>query len=356
MPALNFPDEPRPHPFIFLVAVVVAGILIYPFITPLILSVITAYVLVPVVERLAVRTRSYRTALSILVIIIGLPIIFAVLYLSSNIALFLQDIAGFGDQLNAIIKAISDAIAEAGLGTYSEYFLGAQDITSRTTALTISLAMDFVTSIPSFLLSFVIYLYATYHFMHNWHKIIDHIKAYAASLSPEDEHFLSSIQRGLKMSFDVLFLSYITMSVIVTAVSFIVYSVFGAPYALLLSILTGLFSFLPILGVWMVYVPVSAYMYYTGNIFAAAGIMIFGVVILTLFMPFILQPYLGAKTSGVSSLTILLGFFSGPVIFGAKGLLLGPILFVIMETIIVEYMRYRISKYEKKNSAGIELK
>ena len=216
----------RSHPFIFLVAVVVAGILIYPFITPLILSVITAYVFMPMVERLAVRTRSYRVALSILIVIIGVPIIFAVSYLSSNIALFLQDISGFGDKLNAAIKIISDTIAGAGLGAYSGYFLGAQDITSRATALTISLAMDFVTSIPFFLLSFVIYLYATYHFMQNWNKIIDHIKAYAASLSPEDEHFLTSIQRGLKMSFDVLFFSYVTISVIVTVASFIVYSVF----------------------------------------------------------------------------------------------------------------------------------
>jgi predicted PurR-regulated permease PerM len=55
---------------------------------------------------------------------------------------------------------------------------------------------------------------------------------------------------------------------------------------------------------------------------------------------------MGAKKSGVSALTILLGFFSGPVIFGAKGLLLGPILFVITETVIVEYMLYRVSEKE----------
>jgi predicted PurR-regulated permease PerM len=351
MPASkSFSDKTRSHPFIFLAALIVAGILIYPFITPLILSVMTAYVLMPVVKWLEVRTHSHRTALIILVVIIGLPIIFAVSYLSSNIALFLQDISGFGDQLNAIIKAISDVIAGAGLGTYAGYFLGAQDITSRITALASSLAMNFVTNIPSFLLSFIIYLYATYHFMHNWNKIIDYIKAYTASLSSEDKHFFTSIQRGLKMSFDVLLLSYITMSVIVTAVSFIVYAVFGAPHALLLSILTGLFSILPILGTWMVYVPVSAYMYYTGNIFSAAGIMIFGVVVLTAFIPYILYPYLGAKTSGVSALTIFLGVFSGPIIFGTKGLLLGPILFVITETIIVEYMRYRISGHEDENS------
>ena len=338
--------EPRSHPLIFLAAVAVAGIMIYPFIVPLILSVITAYVFNPIVKRLEVHTRSYHIALGVLVIIIGLPIIFAVSYLSANAALFLKDIAGFGDKLKEVISAVSNAIAGIGFGTYAGYFLSAQDITSKIIAFTISLASDFVKSIPFLLLEVVIYLYATYHFMRNGHKISDFIKAYASTLPAEDEHFVSSILSGLKRGFDVLFLTYITTSLIITAASFVGYSVFGAPHAFLLALLTGLFGFLPIFGVWMVYVPVAAYMYYIGNVFAAAGIMVFGFVVLTIFIPFILQPYMGAKKSGVSALTILLGFFSGPVIFGAKGLLLGPILFVITETVIVEYMRYRVSEKE----------
>ncbi len=59
--------------------------------------------------------------------------------------------------------------------------------------------------------------------------------------------------------------------------------------------------------------------------------------LLIIFVPFILQPYLGEMKSGVNALTILLGFFSGPIIFGVKGLLLGPILFVITETILEEH-------------------
>ncbi|MDO9096823.1 MAG: AI-2E family transporter [Candidatus Methanoperedens sp.] len=347
MPASNkLSNELRSHPLVFIGAVAVAGILIYPFIIPLILSVITVYVFEPIIKRLEVHTRSYHIALGILVIIIGLPIIFAVWYLSANAAVFFQDIEGFGNKLNAFISAISDAIAGIGFGTYTGYFLSAQDITSKITMFAISLASDFVKSIPFFLLEFVIYLYATYHFMRNGHKIIDFIKAYASTLPAEDEHFVSSILSGLKRGFDVLFLTYITTSLIITAAAFVVSSVFGAPHAFLLALLTGLFGFLPVLGVWMVYVPVAAYMYSTGNIFAAAGIMVFGVVVLTIFIPLILQPYMGAKKSGVSSLSILLGFFSGPIIFGAKGLLLGPILFVITETVIVEYMRYRISGQE----------
>lgn len=339
------------HPSIFLAAVVVAVILTYPFITPVLLSVITTYVLYPIVKRIEVHTRSYHIALGILVIIIGLPILFAVLYLSVNAALFFQDIQGFGDKLKNVISGVSYAISGIGFVTYTGYFMSAQDITAKIIGFSISLVSDFIKSIPFLILEVVVYLFATYHFMLNGHKIIDVIKAYASTLPAEDEHFFSSIMKGLNRGFDVLFLTYITTSLIITAASFVGYSVFGVPHAFLLAILTGLFSFLPILGVWMVYVPVAAYMHYEGNILAAGGVMVFGVVVLTILIPFILQPYMGARKSGVSSLTILLGFFSGPVIFGAKGMILGPIIFVILETIIVEYVRYRISEHENLVSA-----
>lgn len=337
---------PRSHPLIFIAAIFIASILIYPFIIPLMLSVITAYVLLPLVKRFEVYTRSYNIALGIIVVIIGITIILAVWYLSANTAIFFQDISGLGAKFQEIISGISNTLKEVGFGTYTGYFVSAQDITSKITAFAITVISDLLKSIPFFLLESVIFLYATYHFMRNGQKIIDFVRAYAATLPVEDEHFIKSILNGLKRGFDVLFLSYFTISLILAGSSLVGYVVFGVPHAFLLAILTGLFGFLPIFGVWMVYVPAAAYMYYSGNIFAAAGLMIYSVLVLTIFIPVFLQPYLGAKKSGVSALTILLGFFSGPVIFGAKGVLLGPILFVIIETIIVEYMRYRISGHD----------
>jgi len=133
----------------FLAAVVVAGILIYPFITPLILSVITAYIFNPIVKRLEVHYTFLSYSSWILVIIIGLPIIFAIWYLSANAAVF-SDIAGFGDKLKEVIQAISDTIAGIGFGAYAGYFLSAQDITSKTIEFAIKLASDFIKSIPFF--------------------------------------------------------------------------------------------------------------------------------------------------------------------------------------------------------------
>ncbi len=344
MPLSNLVHKRHSHPLVFIAAVILAGFLIYPFITPLMLSAITAYVLRPVVKRLQIHTRSYHLALGILVLIIAIPIIIVISYISSNSALFFSDIMDFSDKIKTAISAVSGIISATGFGAYANYLMGAQDITARLTAFSIALASEFIKKLPVYALDFVIYLYATYHFMREGGIAVRFVKSYASTLPAEDEHFLSSILKGLRRSFDVLFLSYITMSVIITIISFIMYSIFGAPHAAILAVLTGLFGFLPILGVWMVYVPVAVYMYTIGNVFAAVGIIVFGVAILNLFIPIVLQPYLGSKKSGISPLTILLGFFSGPIIFGAKGILLGPILFVMVETIIVEYMRYRIAE------------
>lgn len=142
------------------------------------------------------------------------------------------------------------------------------------------------------------------------------------------------------------------MSFITTVFSFIGYYIFGVPYAFLLAILTGLFGFLPVFGTWMIYVPAAAYMYYIGNTFAAGGIMVFGVLILTVLIPMFLQPYFGSKQSDVNPLAIFIGFFSGPIIFGAKGILIGPIIFVVVQTIIHEYIIFRIEN--EKNALSYE--
>ncbi len=332
----------RSHPAIFLVAIGIAIVMISPFITPLILAAITTYILRPIVKRIESYKLLSNLAIGILTFIIALPIALAFSYISTNAGEIFGDIAGLGNMITALISSFSDYISAAGLGTYTNLPLGASEITTSLTSFGLGLASDLIKSIPMLLIDIVIYLYATYYFMSCGHNAVNSIRSYASTLQKEDEQFISSIMKGLKKSFDVLVMSYVTMSFIVFVLSLIGYYIFGVPHALILAVLTGLFSFLPVFGTWMVYVPAAAYMYYSGNIFSAGGVIAFGVVVLTIFIPMVLQPYFGSKQSDVNPLTIFLGFFSGPIIFGAKGMLLGPIIFVVVHTIIHEYMVFRI--------------
>ncbi len=332
----------RSHPAaIFLVAIGIAAIMIYPFITSLILAAITTYIFSPIIKKMEEHKLFSSIGLGILTILIGIPIVLAFSYLTTNIGQIFGDITGLSGKITSFISVFSDTISSMGLGTYIDLPLGAKEITAKLTSIAIGIISGFVTSIPILLLDIVIYLFATYYFMRNGHEIICAVKDYALTLPPEDETFITSIIKGLKKSFDVLIISYIGMAFITSAFSFIGYYIFGVPHAFLLGIITGLFGFLPVFGTWMIYAPTAAYMYYTGNAFAAGGILVFGVVILNAFIPFVLQPYFGSRQADVNQLTLLIGFFSGPIIFGAKGLLLGPIIFVVVQTIIHEYIILR---------------
>lgn len=333
----------RTQPVVFLIAIGIALVMIYPFITPIVIAAITTYMFGPIINRLEEHRRIYNITLILIIIFTGLALLSSIFYISRNAEEVLEDILGLGEKINVIISTFSAIISNIGFGKYVNLSPNAGDLTGKLTSYAVNIISDIVKSVPIMILNIVIYLGASYYFMRNRHKIIKSVNAYISTLPDEDGQFASSIMRGLKKGFDILIISYITMSIIISAISFIGYSIFGVPHALLLAILTGIFGFLPIFGAWMIYMPVAAYMYITGNIFAAGGIFVFGIVILNFLIPMILQPYLGSQKSNVHPLTIFIGFFSGPIIFGAKGIFLGPIILVIAETIIFEYIELRTS-------------
>ena len=336
----------RSHPAVFITAIGIAAIMVYPFITSLTLAAITTYMFSPLIRKMESHKIFSRIVPVVLIVILGLPIILIASYLITNSGQILKDITGLRDIATYIIQAFSSSISNLGLGGYGD-LIGAREVTAKLSTFAIDIASGFIKTIPILMLDIVIFLYATYYFMSNGQRIMKSVSDYASTLTQEDEKFISSILKGLKKSFDVLVLSYITMSVIISVVSFVVYYIFGVPHAFLLSILTGLFGFLPVFGTWMVYVPAAAYMYYIGNTFAAIGIIVFGILVLSIFIPMVIQPYLGYKQSDVNPLSILIGFFSGPIIFGPKGVIIGPIVFVVVQTIVHEYIAFRIDNEKR---------
>lgn len=207
------------QPVVFLAAIGIAVIMIYPFITPIVLAAITTYIFHPIMKRLEEHKRLYRIALVLITILTGLALFTSIIYVSRNAGQVMEDISGLGEKINAFISAFSATISNVGFVKYINLSPDAGELTGKLTSYAINIISDIVTSLPIMLLNIVIYLYASYYFLHNSDKIIKSVKAYISTLTDEDGQFASSIMRGLKKGFDVLILSYITMSIIITAIS-----------------------------------------------------------------------------------------------------------------------------------------
>lgn len=333
----------RPHTIIFAAILLLALIFMLPFATTLLLAAITAYAMHPLVHGIRKILHSYRLSLLVSLLIIIVPFELFFRYAAGDITPLLGDIKSFGGEANTLLEFVRVQLSRYGLETYAA---GLQNILSNMTEYIVQVAATILKALPRALLNIAIYLFATYYFLRDGHKIVKYIDEFIDTLDSEEKSLFRSIMNGVKKSFDILFTSYISMAAITAALAWAGYYAIGVPYSAFLGLLTGLFAFLPLLGAWMIYVPAAIYEYSTGNVNAAILVVLYGLLVLTALTDLIIRPAIGARKTGVSPLTIFLGFFSGPIIMGATGMIVGPIVFVLAETVLKEYIEFKVR--EKK--------
>lgn len=145
--------------------------------------------------------------------------------------------------------------------------------------------------------------------------------------------------------FSVVFYGNILLAIIASGVGAIVFSFISSTfpggdalfYPVLIGFLCGITSLIPIIGVKLVYIPVTIMLLINNWLIYDSTVQIILFPILFLLTAFIIvdtipdligRPYLGSR-GGVSTGILVLSYTLGPLTFGWYGLFLGPILFVL---------------------------
>lgn len=326
---------------IVLAAAAVGLWLVLPFSTALVLAGISAYILHPMVSKLRRTLGWYDLALILSLLIIIAPAVLFLNYAAGDITPLINDISGITGSLKSVFDTLTVYAANYGLDHYLDNI---PELIGKLQVVASAQLEQLLKNIPHIALSIVVYLFATYYLLKDGDKIGDLFTSYAKSLPRRDTEALMNLFRGIKNGFDVLFFSYVTLSLIITVLAWIGYFMLKVPYPGIFAVLTGIFAFLPLVGTWVGYGFASIYMYsHTGSIIHALAVIIYGALVLSVIPEIILKPALGSKVGEVHPLTIFLGFFGGPILFGVKGFLLGPIILVIAETVIKGYAHYNIA-------------
>ena len=122
---------------------------------------------------------------------------------------------------------------------------------------------------------------------------------------------------------------YLVLFILTAFESFLVFWFAGLhEYAILLSIITALIDFLPVLGVSATMVPMMIYQVVHGE-YMSAVIMVIGLIIMTIIRRFV-EPAVLGKSLKMHPLITLLAMAAGVYIWGAGGFLLGPVLAIII--------------------------
>jgi len=117
--------------------------------------------------------------------------------------------------------------------------------------------------------------------------------------------------------------------------------IFGIPNPLLWGFLGVLISFLPVIGVPIIWIPAGLIQIFgQHNYVAGIGILIWGTIVST--ADNFVRPYIQKKVGKIHPLITIIGVFMGLPIFGLLGLFIGPLLlsyaFLVTKMYVEEYV------------------
>ncbi|WP_435095390.1 AI-2E family transporter [Halarchaeum sp. P4] len=316
----------------------VLGYVIYSFIGTFIFGVFIYYAIRPVYRRLRTRIRPRTLAAAVSICVFALP---ALLLLAYALAIGLQE-------LNAYLSAHPDSFEqlEVMLQPYIDVSSIVQDpqsiLDSPDALAAVQQVLDAAQGYLGFLggtalhafmmLIIVFYLLRDDQRLASWfHRRFD-----------DADGVVHAYAKRVDQDFSNIFFGNILNAVLTAAIGAISYSLLdyvapagvAIPYPALVGLLVGVASLVPVVGIKLVYVPVSLLLLFRASN-AAPGAFWFpalfigiSFVVVDVVPDLVLRPYVSGRNLHLGM--VMLAYIFGPLLFGWHGIFLGPMLLVLV--------------------------
>jgi predicted PurR-regulated permease PerM len=335
---------------LFLVTVIFCLIL-QPFIYPIFWAAVIAALFNPVYKRLNsfFKHPNLSSSLSILlvVIIILLPITILGLLLFRESFNLYERLSTNQQQIRENILHLAETIKHNSVTArlqIDESFLTDKigEVTQDISVFMFKEIKDFTQNSLTFLVMFVIMLYALFFFIRDGEKLLKKIM----HLSPIGKKYEVMLYEKFTETASATIKGTIFVGGLQGTIGGIMLALVGIKSALICGIFMIFFSIIPGIGSAIIWFPAALFLIFTGHVWAGIFVILFG----TFFIGTIdnlLRPILVGKDAEMHPLLILLSTLGGIGLFGVSGFLMGPIiaaLFVSFWKIYEEFYHKELLK------------
>lgn len=194
----------------------------------------------------------------------------------------------------------------------------------------------------------ILYLFlgmiAFYYFLKDGRKFLASIVALSPLPDAEDAKILSR----LEIAINSIIRGTLVIALIQGVLTGIGLTIFGVPSATLWGSMAAVGALVPGVGTAVVFLPAVLFLFFTGNTFAAIGLLVWGVLAVGLIDNF-LGPVLVGRGVRIHPLLILFGVIGGLGFFGPVGFLLGPLVLSLLYALLDVYREL----FVKKNTSAV---
>ncbi len=222
------------------------------------------------------------------------------------------------NQITVAINTFTSKIASSFLNKFTDLFLNS----------------------PIILLHTILILFVFFFGLRDGDKVVNYIQ----NLSPLSKESEKKIFKQFKeITYSVIY-GNIVVGIIQGIATGIALFILKIPNALIWTLISIFVGVLPMVGTWVIWVPVDIYLFTIGRTTAALGLLIYGLLVI-IWIDNLTRMIIVSKTTKINSAIVLVSMVGGMFVFGVLGLILGPL--------IISYLLLLLDSYKDKKTASL---
>lgn len=327
--------------FCLAASLAVVYFILKPFLAPLILAAVFAYLFQPVQRRLA-RLFGGRESLAALattlaaIVLLLLPIGLLGAQIFKESTHLYASLAGQGTGgLIGAVERIADA-ARARLPFPVGADLSVWQYAQQALGVLASHLGPIFSSVAGMLLSTFVFLTAFYFLLKDGGRL----KAYLVDTSPLEDRDDEMIAARLESAVSASVKGSLTIGLVQGVLTGVGFAIFGIPNAALWGSVAAIAALVPAVGTALVIAPAILFLFLTGSTFSAVGLLAWGVTTVGL-VDNLLGPRLIGRGMQLHPLVVFLAVLGGLSFFGPLGFFLGPLALSVCLALIDIYSSLR---------------
>jgi predicted PurR-regulated permease PerM len=322
---------------IFVIVLYLIFRILQPFLLPIFLAVVLFTLLDPLNQKLLVKLHG-KASLSALAICVGLTILLVVPLVLLSIALARQA----GELYNLLrdpntlskLQAWADPATNPRIAQIERLLpesITTADIWPKISeqAQGVGLALlggitAIIGKIFSFIVDYIIVFFGLFFLLRD----SSYFAAALRRISPLDDRDELMFVETFRSMTNATVVGTLLTAAAQGLISGLIYLILGVPNAVLWGTLTGLTSLVPVVGTAAVWIPITLFLFFTGEPYRALFVLILQAVVVGSVDNF-LRPFLIEGHVKMHTLLIFFSILGGIGYFGFFGVILGPLVFAI---------------------------
>ena len=316
--------------------IILSIITIWPIAVSIVIGLILAYVFYPVYRLVLKVVREKNISALIIVLLIIFMIFLPLWFLFPIVTRQIFEAYTYSQKIDiytTLKSIIPETLSRDTIVMFNNFI-------SKTVSAVFTKMTDTILDITNLLLQAAVVLFVFFFAMRDAEKL----KSYVREISPFSEELEESLSKQFKDITRSVIYGHIVVGVLQGVLTGIGLWIFGVPNVLILTILAILAAIIPVIGAWLIWLPASLYLLFSGHTGAGIGLFLYGAILVS-WIDNILRPYIIARKSNISTPVVVVGMLGGLIVFGIIGLIIGPLILAYLLVLLDAYKDKKLSRF-----------